>query len=367
VKIHKCILVLVCCINCVILANSQNENQRPQDSIKVKNQLLAYPLAFYLPETRWGFGGAGFYNFRFKNEPASSFPSQLQFAATVTLNKQIIFLLPFELYKKNNLYKLKGEISYYKYQYNYYGIGIGSLFTDREPFKVNLPRLKVDFLRRFSKTFLGLRMAYDDFAIKEIFEGGILQNNEPTGITGGRMIGLGFLLQNDHRDFLFNSTKGHYIEFEYFNSTRGFGSDFNYQRLLLNAVKYFSLKEDHTLVFNLNTVSILGNAPFYDLAFFGSPKIMRGYQDRRFLDNNLVVAQSEYRFPIYKRFGGASFVSFGSVAPKYKDLFDSNYKLAFGAGLRFTLNKSDRVRMRLDYGLTPKEGGAIYLTVNEAF
>jgi hypothetical protein len=285
----------------------------------------------------------------------------------VGLNKQLLLLLPFELYRKNNLYKLKGEISYFRYQFNYYGIGMGSLFSDREPFKVNLPRLKFDFLRRFGKTFLGLRMAYDDFAIKEIGQGGVLKSDDPTGIDGGKMIGLGFLLQNDHRDFLFNSTKGHYFEVEYFNANKGFGSDFNYQRLLLNAVKYLSILEDHSLVLNLNTVGILGNAPFYDLAFFGSPKIMRGYQDRRFLDKNMLVAQAEYRFPIYKRFGGVSFMSVGSVAPKYVDLLNLNYRLAFGAGLRFTLNKSDRVRMRLDYGLTPKEGGAFYLTVNEVF
>ncbi|HMP30403.1 MAG TPA: BamA/TamA family outer membrane protein [Saprospiraceae bacterium] len=354
----------------LILSNilwSQEHKLDNTDSVKVKNQLLAYPLAFYLPETRWGFGGAGFYNFRFKGEQASSFPSQLQFAATYTLNKQIIFLLPFELYKSNNLYKVKGELTYFKYQFNYYGIGNNTNFSDREPFKVNSPRVRLDMLKRYNKTFYGIRTAFDNFDIVDVADRGLLEADAPIGIDGGRMVGIGVLMQNDHRDFLFNSTKGHYLEIEYFVSNNVIGSNFNYQRLLLNATKYVKLKDEHTLVMNLNTVNITGKVPFYDMAFFGSPKLMRGFQDRRFLDKNMILFQSEYRYPIYKWLAGVVFASTGTVAPRYSKLFSSPYKLAYGAGLRFTLNKKDRVRMRLDYGRAPEEGGAFYLTVNEAF
>ncbi len=338
-----------------------------EDSLKIRNQFLAYPIAYYLPETRWGFGGAGFYNFRFKGEPSTSFPSQLQFAATYTINKQLVILIPFELYKKNNLYKSKGELTYFKYLFNYYGIGVDSKFSDRETFEVTNPRFKIDFLKRINKTFLGVRAAFDNFDIINIKPSGKLFNDSPSGINGGRMMGLGVLLQNDHRDFLFNSTKGHYLEFEIFKSSKYLSSDFSFTRLSFNGMKYVKLMGDHTLAFNVNGTSLIGNPAFYDMAFFGSPKIMRGYQDRRYLDKNMLVVQSEYRFPIYRLLGGVTFLSSGTVANRFSSLFDNSYKFAYGAGLRFTLNKKDRVRLRLDYGRTLNEGGAMYLTVNEAF
>ena len=81
----------------------------------------------------------------------------------------------------------------------------------------------------------------------------------------------------------------------------------------------------------------------------------------------MLVLQTEYRFPIYKRLQGVTFVSSGSVSDQYLDLFSNHYKWSYGAGLRFVLNKKDRIRLRLDYGLTTNEGGAFYITVNEAF
>ena len=77
--------------------------------------------------------------------------------------------------------------------------------------------------------------------------------------------------------------------------------------------------------------------------------------------------QGEYRFPIYKWLQGVSFLSGGTVSTVYSDIFKNDYKMSFGAGLRFVLNKKDRVRLRLDYGRTINEGGALYITINDAF
>jgi len=64
---------------------------------------------------------------------------------------------------------------------------------------------------------------------------------------------------------------------------------------------------------------------------------------------------------------GVSFLSGGTVAASYSEIFENDYKISFGAGLRIVLNKKDRVRLRLDYGRTINEGGAIYITINDAF
>lgn len=337
------------------------------DTTKIKSQFLAYPIAFYLPETRWGFGGAGFYNFRFKNEKPTSNPSQVQFTFSLTQNRQVIMTIPFELYKSDNLWKFKGEISYYRYVYNFYGTGLSSRFEDKESFKANYPRFRIDVLRRFNNVFAGVRFRLDNMQIVGKKENGLLEGGDYTGKNGGLISGIGLVAQLDTRDFIFNPTKGVFMETEVFVNDEFTQSNFSYQRFSLDFAKYLRIKQDHTLAFHVNTAVILGNPIFYDLLYFGSPKLLRGFQDRRFLDKNILVMQGEYRFPIYKWIQGVSFLSGGTVSSVYSDIFKNDYKMSFGAGLRFVLNKKDRVRLRLDYGRTINEGGALYITINDAF
>jgi outer membrane protein assembly factor BamA len=336
-----------------------------QDSSKSGNQFLAYPVVFYLPETRWGFGGAGLYNFRFKGESALSNPSQIQFAVSYTQNKQVLITFPFELYFKENTWKIKGDLNYFEYLYKFYGTGIESLESDKEFFFAKYPRIRLDVLRRYKSLFAGIRYRFDKMRITE--SGPLLSSGKYTGQNGGNVAGIGFLCQWDKRDFIYNPTKGFYLETEIFFNDKWVGSDYSYRRFSLDFAKYTRLAEDHTLALQIINAHNIGDPIFYDLIFFGSPRIMRGYQDRRFLDRNMLVFQSEYRFPIYKRLQGVSFFSSGTVGSKYSDLFSNPYKFSYGGGLRYTLNQKDRVRLRLDYGLTPTEGGSFYLTINDAF
>jgi outer membrane protein assembly factor BamA len=335
------------------------------DSTSLKNQVIAYPVIFYLPETRWGFGAAGLYNFRFRNESSTSNPSQIQFVTSFTQNKQVILTFPFELYFKENLWKLKGEVSYYRYLYKFYGVGIDSKFDDKEFFFAQYPRIRTDFLRRLKSVFAGLRIRFDQLNITK--KDSLLSNGNYNGIEGGTISGLGFVAQWDKRDFIYNPTKGFYLETEAFFSGGFIGSDFTYQRYTIDFAKYTRLFENHTLATQIHGASLQGNPIFYELLYFGSPRLMRGYQDRRFIDKNLLCLQTEYRFPLYKRLQGVAFVSSGTVSSKFKELFENEYKWSYGGGLRFILNKKDRIRLRLDYGITTNEGSAFYITVNDAF
>lgn len=345
----------------------QNDNSNTLKDSVADNQFFIYPFVFYLPETRWGFGAVGLYNFRFKGERFDSNPSQIQFTVNYTQNKQINLIIPFELYKFNNLWKLKGEIAYFRYLYNFYGIGNQTLLENKETFKADYPRIRVDLLRQFGDFFVGMRYRFDHIKIFDLKSGGILDSNPIVGKSGGSVAGLGFVTQYDNRDFIYNPTKGCYMEAEVFIGNKRVGSQYSFQRLAIDAATFIPMAEEHTLAFQLNTATIFGDPFFNDLLYFGSPKLMRGFQDRRFMDKNLYVLQIEYRFPIYKRLQGVAFSSMGNVANVYVRLFDSNPKFSFGAGLRFVLNKQDRVRVRIDYGRTVQESGAFYVTINEAF
>ena len=103
-----------------------------------------------------------------------------------------------------------------------------------------------------------------------------------------------------------------------------------------------------------------------ELPFLASSKRARGFADRRFIDRNVGVIQSEIRFPIVWRIGGVFFGSAGKVSPELSDILEVDTKYAGGFGLRFMLSKSELTRLRFDYGFSD-EGSNIYVTINEAF
>lgn len=331
-----------------------------------KTTILAYPIIFYLPETRIGGGAAGFINFKFKGENPYSNPSQLQFSLNYTQNRQLICSFPFELYKNNNSWKARGELSYFIYQYNFYGLNIDSRFEDKETYRANLPRIRLDILRAYKKLFVGLRYRFDAFDFKSIknkglVEGQIAQHN------GSRLSGIGALFQLDTRDFIYNPNSGLFGEFEVYGMGAYTGAQFKYTRISLDVSKYITLRPQYILAMHTNLITIFGQPPFYDMPFFGSPRLMRGTQDRRFIGPNLCVIQGELRMPLYRRFSSVLFTSIGTVSQNFEDILSNRFRSAYGLGLRFLVDKKARTRLRLDYGFTKNEGGAFYVTVNDAF
>jgi outer membrane protein assembly factor BamA len=366
--------IIILCVSVVNLVAMRDTSIIPSTTIadstgvRKKSKLIIYPVAFYLPETRWGGGVVGLYKFRFKKESSESYPSVIQYSVNYTQNKQVIVTFPYEMYWGENKNKIKGELAYFDYLYNFYGIGPNTKEEDLEKFSAKYPRLRMDYLRRYKDTYVGVRARFDNFNLYKVKENGILDTvNQITGRSGGKISGLGLIAQYDTRDFLYNSTKGMYAEVEIHTEQVWTGSDFRYTRFSTDVTKYIGLKEKHILVLNSVIGTLVGDPIFYELFHLGSPKQIRGYQDRRFIDRNIITFNTEYRYPIYKRFNGVAFTALGNVAPTFGKLFDQTPKFTYGVGLRYTLNKEDRLRLRLDYALTLTEGSAFYLTANDAF
>ncbi len=117
---------------------------------------------------------------------------------------------------------------------------------------------------------------------------------------------------------------------------------------------------------NFYTGATIGESPFFTYFYFSSGKKGRGFNDRRFLDRNMSLLQTEYRFGIYKRFRGALFTSIGSVGNTYGESFTNRKLWSYGGGLRYQLSKKQMSHVRLDvaHGF---EGIQFYVTIGEAF
>jgi outer membrane translocation and assembly module TamA len=92
---------------------------------------------------------------------------------------------------------------------------------------------------------------------------------------------------------------------------------------------------------------------------------MRGYPEGRYRDRAHYALQGEWRFPLFRRLGGAAFATAGDVAPKL-DAFDlRDPKLSAGAGLRFRLT-DEGAALRFDVAVT-RDGMSYYAIVLQAF
>ena len=94
---------------------------------------------------------------------------------------------------------------------------------------------------------------------------------------------------------------------------------------------------------------------------------MRGYYAGRYRDKNAGFLQAEYRVPLFWRIGAVGFADMGNVGPEIKDVNLEHFKYSYGGGLRFALNQSEKLNLRLDYGLAKGHSQGFYLQLGEAF
>lgn len=333
-----------------------------------KSSFIPIPIVYYTPETRWAGGVAALYTFRLSGQSDEARPSQIQLGLAYTQEKQILIYLPFQFFSRDENWQTYGELGYYRYVYQFFGIGNNTRTEDEESYDVTYPRVRLNLLRQVAPHhFLGIRYWWDNYRITHTAEGGLLDQQAIAGNRGSVVSGTGLVWNYDSRDQLFYPTKGFWTEAEIFSNSKSLGSDFNFSRFSLDASAYFSKNPKQVLALNAFLVFTQGNPPFQQLAFIGGPKKMRGHFEGRYRDKNLWMFQAEYRLALAGRFGATVFGGVGAVAPDMAHYFAQPVHFSIGAGLRFLLGKKDYINLRLDVGAN--ENGEIfpYLTVREAF
>lgn len=345
---------------------AQTMETEVNDSIQYTHSM--FPLAFYLPETGLGLGATGITTFRPSNEDATNRPSQFLYSAVYTFKKQLLLFFPYEIYLKENRHRIKGELGYYRYFYNYYGTGSKSLKEDLETYSVNFPRAEISYAYTRDKIwYYGGGIKFDYFDITEIEAGGLLETLRPIGYLGGTKFNIQLLLVRDNRDNIIAPSKGSYLELAAERNLPGFLSSFDYTKVKLDYRHFHSVRQNWILALRFISSHASAQTPFFDLEYLSSPQRARGFSDRRFIARNISTVQSELRYPIKKRLSGTLFMSANHVSDGDPlEFLEASVKFSYGAGLRFVINKKEQSKIRLD--LASGDGTFnIYLTMNEAF
>lgn len=346
----------------------------PPDSLPKRFSLLPLPVIYYTPETRLAYGAALTATFRFRKDSITARPSQVTFGMAHTQNKQWLFYLPFQVFYDQNRYFVNGEAGYYRY--SYYFFGAGQREVPRELYSVDFPRIRVNAFRRIAhlkqgNLYAGLRYQYEDYRVNKTEPGGLLATGTVPGGRGSRLSGGGLGLFFDARDAVFFPRRGLVADLSVLVRNRAVAQNpadasTTFDRYALDVTSYHSLGAQTVLALNYWGSFTVGESPFNAMSLIGSAKRMRGYYEGRYRDQNAALIQAELRFSVYKRLGAVAFGAVGLLGDQRQLLRTNDPKGAYGAGLRFTVNRRDHVNIRVDYGLGRQSSG-LYVTIGEAF
>ena len=335
-----------------------------QGSADKKSGVIVLPAIFFSPETSLGFGVAGMFYFR-TSEDSLSKPSNFQSVLIYTLENQVLITFPYNLFFHEDKLWMKGEISYYIYPYQYYGIGSDVDLNKFETYTADFFRLESNALFQAKPDlYLGPTLFFDKYFLIATDDAGELQSNQITGINGGNVFGIGATAIYDKRNNIFAPSAGYYLEGRILKYEKALIGEYSFTDIYIDARKYYSPLNKTELAFNFFHQTILGNPPFYNLALLGGGKQMRGYYDGGYRDNHQTILQTEMRRYLSKRIIISAFGGLGSISDQlgaYEKLLGS-----YGVGLRYEINSKEKIRIRLDYARGANTSG-FYININEAF
>jgi len=336
-----------------------------KDSLTWDNKIL--PVAFYLPETSFAFGATGILTFKKSSQTEEERASQVLFAGVYTLKNQIEVLGTFELYANHRKHRVKGEFGFYKYQYNYFGIGADSRAEDFEKYKVNFPRFQISYSRKLLGVLnVGVGYRMDRFKMREIKPNGLLDTDRPIGWDGGLKSNYELNIFIDTRDNLNAPYRGFYGEITYQGSLEWFFSDFDYTKVDIDLRYFTPFGNAWTLGHQLWISHNSSGAPFYELGHISTSSRSRGFDDRRFISAKMATYQSELRFPIVGKIRGSAFYTYNLMPDSWTALFENREYVSYGIGLRYVLIEESRAGLRFDIARGAGDFN-FFVTFNEAF
>jgi hypothetical protein len=178
--------------------------------------------------------------------------------------------------------------------------------------------------------------------------------------------GVGVSLQYDTRDFIPNPRKGMNLVLRGSirpNFLSSYGKTLYNASLIFNY--YVPMWKGSMLAFDFYGCYNSPDSPWPLKQKLGAGGIrMRGYYGGRYIDNNMLSAQVEYRQHIYSRLGCAFWVGGASVFPTFSSFDIKDVLPNYGIGLRIELKHN--VNGRIDYGFGKGTGGFVF-SIGEAF
>jgi outer membrane protein assembly factor BamA len=340
-----------------------------QDSSYTKPKLIVFPALTRSIETSWAGGGAASYTFKASRSDTSSRTSSIQMALLYSLKKQLITAVKGTQYLKDESWILQEHFSYSSFPDKFWGLGKDTKDAEYEDYSFQQMYLMLHPMRKIAPNwFAGLLYEYQRVWNFKYPAGGLFDQQQIKGRHGYHVSGAGLSLTYDSRDHAFWPTRGSFAQAYFNHYSKVTGSDFTFTNFVLDFRKFFALSKKSVFATQAWIFGNIGDdVPYRNLALFGGNNAMRGYYEGRFRDLQQFVLQGEYRQELIKRFGFVLFGGIGNVAHRVDQLNFNNLKYSIGGGMRYALNPSERLNLRIDYGIGKGNNSGFYFQLSEAF
>lgn len=331
------------------------------------NGLVVFPVFSYAPETRMALG---IFGMLVKRDPAGmpdDRPSCARFLLIHTQNSQTVLQLNPEYVTKDRKYIFGASFGYVNYPSKFFGIGNDTSKDSEEDYGMKVGNIQLSAQKQVSGVSrFGIRLDHWDLQLFDLDPAGALAAKLIPGSSGGRTDGAGLTYEYDSRDNIFSAARGSYHNIYAGVSDKSLGSDFGYVKYEANFRRYIPLPSGRVLALHAKLDINNGGMPFQLMPFVGGPNMLRGYYEDRFKDKNFIGCQAEYRFPVHEKITACVFGAAGEVAGRLEDFRADAVKPSAGAGIRFILDKKERISVRTDYGVGVDSAG-LYINIAEAF
>lgn len=315
------------------------------------------PVPIIITEPAVGYGGGAVLAFFHKKKKGDKRP--LGLSPTITFGGGAYtqngtwagFLGHKGSYNKDNI-RFLGFLGYVSPNLTFYGPGLGDVTDKKYVFNmqgfVTLQEFQIR-VRKEKPLFIGLNYMYFDNTIS--FKTGI--NIPDLDVIEGqiRNAGMHGILEWDNRDNSLTPTKGIKTVFETGKFAKFFGGNNDYWSLNSRTYAYVPvIKGKLYSSYRLQIDSSTEDTPFYALPFIS----LRGIPILRYQGNNVVTAETEWRWQIKNRWSMVGFIGAGDTMKTYND-FGQNIKVSGGGGFRYFLAKDYGLHAGVDIARGPEQ------------
>lgn len=321
---------------------------------------VAVPVPFSNPTMNQGLVGvAAYFHPQSDAQKASQPPSVSGIGAMYTSNDSWGVALGHAAYWDEDRWRFAGAVGYADITLPLLVLG-GSLVSLEIDWLLRGSLVYTSLSRRFgSHWYAGLVAQYVDIEQDFSFE-----FVAPNFVLGSeiRSAAIGPSISYDTRDVPANAYTGRYFTVTALANNEAIGSDLDYESYSLAFRSYHHVAPPLVLAWEAAGCLKSDGVPLWDACRID----LRGFASTDYMGKSSWRAQAELRWKLSNRWGVTAFGGAGQITKSLVGSRDHDVVPSYGAGLQFTVQKEQRIVMRLDYGRST-DSDAWYLAVGQAF
>jgi hypothetical protein len=316
-------------------------------------------------------------NIVFRSSPNSKV-SSITTSMGYTQRRQFTLPIVSTIWSKDNEYVFIGDARFYIYPQSTYGLGSNSDIENKQHMRYNLFRFSEVVMKNIGGDFFlgaGYKLQQHWNVSYKVPEDDGVSDYVTYGATA-RSTSSGFSLNGlfDSRDNPVNASKGFYAAVQFYTYNKIFGSNNDWQSLIIDVRKYYKLpaSSDNVIAFwSYDWLTLSGRPPYLDLpstSWDTYSTTGRGYIQSRFRGAQMIYLETEYRFKITRNgaLGGVVFLNGESFSAAPGTRLES-VQPGYGPGVRIKLSKVSKTNLDIDYGFGSQGSKGLFLTIGEVF